>query len=679
MPRIVGEPALFKQYVRRIFLDLLIVPFAFYLGWLVRFDGQVPAEEWRLLIACILPIALVYVISSLAFGIYRRLWAYASFRDVVLLSETIGLGTLVVIVANFSLNSFLQYRMSTGGLIIGGFFTLILSTTAKYRRQLSAMFLASWVRPAGSKKERVLIVGVNDTAQQLATRIYLGDCEGDYEVVGFVDEDPNGKGMSVNGVEILGAPREIPTLAREMNLDVIIIARRPSDREAMWRLVSTCRETEAQVKVLPDVVELLQGRYDDLLALRDLRVDDILDRPTASANPEVCERILQGRVVLVTGAAGSIGSELCRQILRFNPRSVLALDNNETGLHELNLELNPGGQSPFQFVIADVTDWQKMRRVFERWRPQVVFHAAAYKHVPMLEIHVDEALRVNVAGTVTVSQLADEHEVERFVFISTDKAVKPSSVMGASKRVGELWMKAFSQTSDTIFTSVRFGNVIGSRGSVVPTFARQIETGGPVTVTHPDMARYFMSIPEAVSLVLQAAAFGKSDEIFMLEMGEEVSIVELARRMIRLRGLRVQEDIEIAFTGVRPGEKLHEQLAYGEESLEETSHPRIHRLECADGVMDPDELLTSVSGLLGAVRGNGGEERAREWLFRIAAGDIEGGSGHTAVSRALEEQALTGEGGEVVGELPPAHETHSEDWAAERAWVALGEQGAPAA
>jgi FlaA1/EpsC-like NDP-sugar epimerase len=328
-------------------------------------------------------------------------------------------------------------------------------------------------------------------------------------------------------------------------------------------------------------------------------------------------------VVLVTGAAGSIGSELCRQILRFRPRSLLALDNNETGLYELDLELQRHGPTPLQLIMADVTDRRKVTRVFRQFRPQIVFHAAAYKHVPLLETCVDEALRVNVLGTIIVSEAAREYQAERLVFISTDKAVNPCSVMGASKRIGELWIRAVSRGSDTVFTSVRFGNVMGSRGSVVPTFAQQIEMGGPVTVTHPDMARFFMSIPEAVSLVLQAAALATGNEIFMLEMGDEVSIMELARRMIRLRGLRVNKDIEVTFTGIRPGEKLHEELVYAQEDVEETDHPLIYRLKRSDDALDCETLSSAVSILIEDLHRDGMEQQARDRLLQISCSSVE--------------------------------------------------------
>jgi FlaA1/EpsC-like NDP-sugar epimerase/lipopolysaccharide/colanic/teichoic acid biosynthesis glycosyltransferase len=619
-----GDPDLLKQYVRRIALDLVLIPFAFSLAWVIRFDCHPLSQELRTLTRYVLPIALIYIFINATFGVYRRLWAYASFRDVILLSKAVGLGTLILVVVNSALAYHYHYRLSTSGLIIGGLLTLTLSTIAKYRRQLTAMLSASWPRPTGPDPERVLIVGVNETAQQLAAQIYLGKSKTNYELVGFVDDDPNSKGMNINGVEILGTQDRVRTLVRDKQIDVIIIAHRPSDREEFRRLISACQETTAQIKVLPNIVDVIEGRYEDPLALQDVSIDDILGRAPATASLESCTRILAGKVVLVTGAAGSIGSELCRQILRLKPLLLLALDNNETGLYELNLQFSQNGRSPLQLIMADVADWHKVNRVFQQYRPQVVFHAAAYKHVHLVESHSDEALRVNVIGTVIVSEVAHRYEAERFVFISTDKAVNPRSVMGASKRIGELWMRAMSEQSDTIFTTVRFGNVIDSRGSVLPTFTRQIELGGPVTVTHPEMHRYFISIPEAISLVLQSATFGQSGEAFMLEMGEEVSVLDLAQRMIRLKGLRVHKDIEIEFVGMRPGEKLHEELAYDYELREETPHPRIYGLRCPDGLLDYDTLLGAILILTRSLRLPGGDQRICEGLFRIASRDIDG-------------------------------------------------------
>jgi FlaA1/EpsC-like NDP-sugar epimerase/lipopolysaccharide/colanic/teichoic acid biosynthesis glycosyltransferase len=656
------EPGLLKQFARRIAVDLVMIPCAFYLAWLIRFDSHVPMKEWNLLTARLLPIVFVYIVISAASGIYRHLWAYADFPDIILLAEAIGLGTLVLVVVNFALTSYYHYRLSTGGLITGGLLTCALSATVKYRYQLTARLFAPWPRRASSNPERLLIIGLNDTAQQLATQIYLGECKANYELVGFVEDDPDDKGKNLNGVKILGAPEQIPALVRDKQIDVIIIARQPSSREEMWQLISTCLETSAQVKALPDMDKVIEGGYQDPFTLRDVSIDDILGRTPITADTGACQRIVADKVVLVTGAAGSIGSELCRQILGFEPRLLLALDNNETGLYELNLELNRDGRSPVQLIMADVADWNKMTRVFQQHRPQVVFHAAAYKHVPLVESHPDEALRVNVMGTAIVSEVAHEFEAERFVFISTDKAVNPSSVMGASKRIGELWIKAMSERSSTLFTAVRFGNVIGSRGSVLPTFRRQIEMGGPVTVTHPEMHRFFISIPEAVSLVLQAVTFSQGGKVFMLDMGEEVSIPKLAERMIRLRGLRVRRDIEIKYTGARPGEKLHEELAYYNEPRSTTPHPRIYSLECPDGLVDHDTLLGVISILRDCLRLPGGDQHVRTGIFQVASGDIDGflndvtGLDLARGRRQLSDRADTRESSDkVVSSARPGH------------------------
>ncbi len=616
------QSGLFGQYARRIMLDLLLIPCAFYLAWFIRFDGSPSGMELAILTRYLLPLAMLYILVNASLGIYRHLWAYASFRDVILLSAAAGLSTLVLILCDVAMTGFRGYRLSIGGLIIGSLLALIGSTAIKYRHQLIAIFIATWPRSDPTNPERVLIVGMNETAQQLATQIYLGRCTTNYELVGFVDDDPHRHGMSVNGAKILGTTQQVAGLVRDRHIDVIIIARRPDDQAQMWKLIAACQATPAQIKVLPDIIEVMHGCYSDPLTLRDVSVEDLLSRAPAAASSESFRNILADKVVLVTGAAGSIGSELCRQILCFEPKLLLALDNNETGLYDLNLALNTHGCAPLQLVIADVSDWQKIDRVFSQHRPQVVFHAAAYKHVPLVECHPDEAVRVNIIGTAAVCEMAHEYRAEHLVFISTDKAVNPSSVMGASKYIGELWIKAMSRRSDTLFTAVRFGNVIGSRGSVLPTFTRQIEAGGPVTVTHPEMRRFFMSIPEAVSLVLHAASLSSGGDVFMLDMDEEVSILALAQRMIRLKGLRVNKDIQIEFTGVRPGEKLREELAYDHEVKFQTAHPRIYRLQEREAPIDHDTLL-GVCTLLAQTL-NSGERRLREEIFRIARHDVDG-------------------------------------------------------
>lgn len=615
---------IFNQYLRRIGLDLILIPLAFYLAWIIRFDLNPPEYEWSRLIPRLGVIILVYVVVNFSFGVYYHLWAYASFRDVLLLSEAVGLSTSLLVLANFILTPYYTYRLSTGGLIIGGLLTLTLTTVVNYRRQLTAIFAAPWFQSPLTNPERVLIVGINEIAQQLANRIYLRKDGAKYEMVGFISSDPKSPGMNLCGIKILGTPPQIPRIVADQRVDLIVIAQQPGDREAMWRLIATCCETEAQVKVLPDVVEFIENQYHDPLALREVSVEDILRRSPAIIDSQLCERVIADKVVLVTGAAGSIGSELCRQILRLRPRLLLALDNNETGLYDLELELNRDKRLPLQVVMANVSDWHRIKSIFRRYRPKVVFHAAAYKHVPLVEYHPGEAFKVNVIGTVITSEAAHRYKAERFIFISTDKAVRPSSAMGASKYIGELWLKSMATCSPTIFSTVRFGNVIGSRGSVLPTFARQIELGGPITVTHPEMARFFMSIPEAVSLVLETATLSQTGQVFMLDMGEEVSILKLAQRMIRLKGLRVGKDIKIEFIGIRPGEKLHEELAYDTESKQNTLYPRIYYLQSQDEPVERLTLFAAISTMADCLKIPGGEEQVRQGMFHIAAYTVKG-------------------------------------------------------
>ena len=613
-----------QMAARRIALDLILVPCAYSLAWLIRFDGSVPAIEWHALIVALPFITMITVLANFAFGIHRRLWAYAGIRDATLLVKAACLSTLILATGNLSVGRYFHLGLSTGGLLTGGLLTLALTTLLKYRRQLALTLLGNGRHIVQEGRERMLIVGIDGAAQQLAAQVYLGNYATNAELVGFIHEDPHAKGLSINGLSILGTPAEIPQIVRERGVDVIVIAQRPADRKGMWQLIATCRETPAQIKILPDIAQVLEGDYQDPLTLHDVSIGDVAGRAPVAIDEEACRRIVTGKVVLVTGAAGSIGSELCRQLLGFQPRLLVALDNNETGLFDLSQGLNPEGQMPLQLAVADVTDWHKMDRLCHQHRPQVVFHVAAYKHVPLVESHPDEALRVNVLGTVVTSEVAHSHHVERFVFISTDKAVNPTNVMGASKRIGELWIKAMSERSETVFTSVRFGNVIGSRGSVLLTFARQIEMGGPVTVTDPGMYRFFVSIPEAVSLVLQAATYGQGGDIYMLDMGEEVSILRLAERMIRIKGLRVNRDIGIKFVGMRPGEKLHEELAYSNEPKAPTPHPRIYSLQCQNGLVDHDTLLKAISLLSACTLAPQGMEYLSDGLFKVAAQDMEG-------------------------------------------------------
>jgi FlaA1/EpsC-like NDP-sugar epimerase len=413
-----------------------------------------------------------------------------------------------------------------------------------------------------------LIIGAGESGQFLARQLQTHSQRHRYELVGFVDDDPAKLGLRLHGVSILGDRQAILQLVAERKVGLIIITIHNIPGSTLREILSICLNSQAQVKIQPDFLKLMDNPK-EALPLRDITPTDLLGRQPHQIDETACRELIWGKVILVTGAAGSIGSELCHQLLNFQPRQLLMLDNNETGLHNLtiscrhsplaDLEAEERPATEIKSIIADITNASKLEQIFKTYRPQIIFHAAAYKHVPLMEQQPDEAVRVNVLGTKIVSKLAARYAAECFVFISTDKAINPSSIMGATKRLGEM-MIMNGVPGSTLFTAVRFGNVLGSRGSVVPTFTRQIELGGPVTVTHPEMTRYFMSVSEAASLVIQAATLTEGKDIFMLDMGQRIRIADLAHKMIRLRGLRPGQDIAIEYTGIRPGEKLYEEF-----------------------------------------------------------------------------------------------------------------------
>lgn len=417
-------------------------------------------------------------------------------------------------------------------------------------------------------------------------------------MVGYVDDDPDKLHMYIEGCQVLGTCADIPDLVEKHAVELIVIAIHNISGTDFRAVLIQCEKTNARIKLVPDLFAQMDAKA-GVPVLRDIRTEDLLGRQSVGWHAAVDAGPVSGKVVLVTGAAGSIGSELCRQLLRYQPVRLIMLDNNESGLHDLVTELsNVRSRAVLVPYLADVTQRPALSRLFAQYRPQVIFHSAAYKHVPMLQYYPAEAVRVNVGGTQQVSGLARDYGAERFVLISTDKAVNPTNIMGASKRLCELLMHSLAQQpgNRTLFTSVRFGNVLGSRGSVVPTFSRQIDLGGPVTVTDRKMMRYFMTIPEAVNLVIHAACMTKGDDLFMLQMGEEVCIIELAERMIRLRGLRPYTDIPIVITGTRPGEKLREELRAEFETMLPTVHPSIVQLASQRNGLQPtlfnDQLNT---------------------------------------------------------------------------------------
>jgi FlaA1/EpsC-like NDP-sugar epimerase len=589
----------YRRMIPLILLDVLIFIACYVLVFSVRTaaSGLIAEES----IGPILLNTLMIVVMLYLFGAYQRMWSKTSGHEARIIVYPFILNTIIFGTYNLVFD---PRPLPNSVVLVGNALALGAMIAVRYRSRLISGFewrwRILWRGEIPKAKTRVLIIGAGESGQTFAWRLKHRTHTQEYIVVGFIDDDPNKQDMYIEGVRVLGTRRDISRIVEAYRVDLIVVAIHNVSSANFREIVAECEKTKALIKVMPDVLAAVQKQSHTIL-LRDVQIEDLIGRSVISHQEGIDLSVVSRRVVLITGAAGSIGSELSRQVMLTDPQRVILLDNNESGLHDLIVELK--ARFPKVDVIpalVDVSLENSVRRVFEKHHPRIVFHAAAYKHVPMLEYHPSEALRVNVRGTLNVAKLASEYLVERFVLISTDKAVNPSSIMGATKRVCELIVHMMSQKVDnaTLFTAVRFGNVLGSRGSVVPTFNRQIDSGGPVTVTDREMRRYFMSIPEAVNLIICAACMTSGDDIFILRMGEEVRILELAERMIRMRGLRPYVDIDIKITGMRPGEKLNEELYTQTEKPQPTLHPNIIRLNQWETQHTPADFWEEIEQLI---------------------------------------------------------------------------------
>jgi FlaA1/EpsC-like NDP-sugar epimerase len=573
----------------QVMVDLAVLGIAYFLAVLLRFEGW--PQLWmvkRLFLTWPYVVALQYLVL-VALGVPRFAWSYVGLREIrrIVLALGIGVGVLfgVRYVAGLLLSRyyFAEYAYNPGGVIVIDFALAVLGVAGvRVLRRILAERNHGVRQPRSSMIEQhTVLIGAGQAGVSIAREIRKHPELG-IRPVGFLDDDPVKVGTEIEGLRVLGTTAAIGGIARRTGATQAIIAIASASGQVIRRIRQLCADEGLTVKIVPAMYDILDGKV-KLSRIRDVSIDDLLGREAVRLDTELLERFIRGKRVLVTGAGGSIGSELCRQVARFSPESLILVERSEYHLFLVHDELSATVPELATVpCIADICDPQRLEAVFDEHRPHVVFHAAAHKHVPMMEWNPGEALKNNVFGTKAVADAADRHRVEAFVLISTDKAVNPSSIMGASKRVAEMIVQALSQRSKTKYVAVRFGNVLGSTGSVIPTFKAQIAKGGPVTVTHPEMKRYFMTIPEASQLVMQAAAMGNGGEIFVLDMGEPVRIVDLARDLIRLSGFEVDEDIKIEFAGIRPGEKLFEELGFDAEKMRRTRHPKIF-----EGTMAP--------------------------------------------------------------------------------------------
>ncbi|MDX8410709.1 MAG: nucleoside-diphosphate sugar epimerase/dehydratase [Mariprofundaceae bacterium] len=548
--------------------DALWVPLALLLAYWVRFNlGHIPpvflhGYAWMLAVA--LPVQLL---AFRYFGLYRGIWRFASMPDLVRILKAVAVGGVCSVLAVFLLQRLEGVPRSV--LLL---YPLFLCLGLAAPRLLYRWFKDHHFDLAGSKGRSAIIVGAGRAGELLLRDLIKSK---DYAPVGFVDDDATKQGREIHGVRVLGGTADLAELAQQLSVDVVLLAMPAVDHKVVQKIVRSCREADVPCRTLPSLAELAGGTV-EVSKLREVRIGDILGRDPVVLDDAGLLAMLRDKRVLVTGAGGSIGSELCRQVMRYQPDRLVLLDHAEYNLYRIDHELRARhADADIISLLGDVRDEARMRGVFGDHRPHIVLHAAAYKHVPLVEHNPVEGIKTNVLGTRLVADLVVEYGAETFVFVSTDKAVNPTNLMGATKRAAEIYCQNLNGRVDTRFITTRFGNVLGSAGSVVPLFREQIAAGGPITVTHPDITRYFMTIPEACQLILQAGSMGKGGEIFVLEMGEPIKIVDLAEQMIHLSGLEPGKDIEINFIGLRPGEKMHEELFYGSEALFDTEHPKI--------------------------------------------------------------------------------------------------------
>jgi FlaA1/EpsC-like NDP-sugar epimerase len=604
------KPTKTKRTIFFLFLDIFIFAFGLYLSFLLRFDFDIP-QRYKEIIPFWIPIFVIFKILILwIFKVYYINWRFVSLNELLRIIFGIFIFSVFIFIIDIVLQkTYLDISMPKSVIVIDFFISIVLISLIRISKRIYIEFIKK-----NDKGKRTLIIGAGNTGERIARELKRSI---DHTPIAFIDDNPMKIGTTIHGVPVLGDMNKISYIIKENRIETAIIAIPSLNHKRVREIFDLLsKEGIKDIKIVPSLSKLPKNTI-SIKDLKEISIEDLLSREPVKIEKSKIREFLKNKKILVSGAGGSIGSEIVRQLLEFSPKSVIALETDETELYSLFLELKEITKEKnieFVPVVADIRDSSKINKILEKYKPEIVFHAAAYKHVPLMEEFPEEAVKTNIIGTYNLAKASLDIGVEKFINISTDKAVNPTSIMGATKRMAEMICSALNDLGKTKFISVRFGNVLGSRGSVIPIFLEQIKKGGPITITHPEMRRYFMTIPEAVLLVFQAAAMGKGGEVFVLDMGEPVKIVKLAEDLIKLHGLRPYEDIDIIFTGLRPGEKLFEELLTAEEGTEKTYHKKIYIAKISNN-LDPvqvEYIIKELENIL--VNSKGQKEDIRNFL-----------------------------------------------------------------
>jgi len=598
-------PFRFYSRTNQVLIDGATFALSIILAFVIRFEGWPDRPDLRQLFLWLPILISARLILHLTGGIYRQIWKFVSLSDVIEITKSITIVSAALVALRLFYPRHTPFsdfvRLPLGVIVLEGLLSLAGSLTIRGVRRILYLRQRRIQDASGLPVKRVLLYGAGRAGIMLHKELETNRL---YDVAGFIDDDPRKVGSVISNTRVVGNGEQLARLAEIYHVDEIIISMATASRLTLARTLAKCRRANVPAKIIPSLQEILTGQL-QISQLRETRVEEVLGRESVEVLEfeQVAGSTYRNKRVLVTGAGGSIGSELVRQLLRLSPSKIAILDKDENSIYELEQDLrSKKSLTAIEPLIADVRDLDRLRSLFQRFQPQLVFHAAAHKHVPLMELHPCEAILNNVGGTKNVIDTAAEFGVERFVFISSDKAVNPVNVMGATKRIGEMLVQASIKFRNTKFACVRFGNVLGSRGSVIPLFQRQIAEGGPVTVTHPDVVRYFMTIPEAVQLIVCASTLARGGEIFVLDMGNPRNILELAREMILLSGLEPERDIHTKIVGLRPGEKLHEEIVAPHEKITPTHFDKLSFIEPM--FINEDAFMNDIVTLIQTAKGN---------------------------------------------------------------------------